>query len=217
MSRVGRPLSPLDPTLEKDRHFIRAVRTVRIESVERRSLVHCEPSGTISTKALRRLEPFSGHRSFAALQPPHSLLRRGIERDVLPFCDQQGLGVMAYGTLAHGLLTVKYDRVQQFIGWRSTSPLFQSESYDRNVAMAARLAKLGEELDLTASELATGWTLAHSAVQTAVMGASSIDQVEAITSRRDLVLTQAQVAQVEEIANAGLPVGGPSPEGGVPE
>lgn len=171
----------------------------------------------VSNHTTAEMAPLVDHPAFAAVQPPYSLLRKSVEHDLLPFCERHEIGVMAYGTLAHGLLTGKYGPGDTFIGWRGSSPLFQGETYATNVQMASRLADLAAEWQLAVPELATSWALAHPSVQTAVMGASSGEQLQAILSAGDVVLTEAQVGLVEELANTGVQVGGPSPEGGVSE
>lgn len=171
----------------------------------------------VSNYTVAQMREFSETLSIDVVQPPYSLLRRGIEDELLPYCEQEDIGVFAYGTLAHGLLTGKYAPGAQFEGWRASSPLFQGEGFRRNSEMAHELVAYAGQLGVGVSELVTAWALAHPAVQCAIVGATNPGQLEGIVGTGDLELTASQAAEVEAIAASGSPIGGPSPEGGVPE
>ena len=58
----------------------------------------------VSNYNVEQMRAFERTRKLDALQPPYSLFRRDIEREILPYCEAAGIGVLVYGPLAHGLL-----------------------------------------------------------------------------------------------------------------
>lgn len=162
-------------------------------------------------KAMARLVPIS------LLQPPYSLLRREIERDLLPFAREHGLGVVTYGALAHGLLADRYSPEHTFPpgDWRSRSPIFQGNSLAKNLQVARRLTAMARERGGTAAQLALAWAMAQPGVDAVIAGCRVPEDLEAILPAGGLALTARELDEIEQIASSGVPIGGPSPEGGV--
>ena len=84
----------------------------------------------------------------ASLQPPYSALMREVEADILPFCEQAGIGVIAYSTLQSGLLTgaMTRERIASLPDddWRKTrSPDFQEPRLSANLALVEGLRRVG--------------------------------------------------------------------------
>ncbi len=124
---------------------------------------------TAQIERLRMLHPV------ASLQPPYNLLDRAVEAEVLPYCEEQGIGVIAYGPLAYGLLTGKYDRAA--IGqlpaddWRRRGGRFQEPELSANLAFIEALGPLAAAHGLTLAQLAIAWVLRRSEVTAAIVGA----------------------------------------------
>ena len=74
-------------------------------------------------------------RHVDSLQPPFSLLHREVENYILPFCQQHGIGVVAYSPLASGLLGGRYTQQTTFAesDWRGREPSFSGEGLQRNL------------------------------------------------------------------------------------
>lgn len=166
-----------------------------------------------------QLERISAMTEISVLQPAYSLLRRGIESSVLPYCQEHDLGVFVYGTLAHGLLAGRFTAESSFADgdWRAKSPVFQGESFQRNVAMVERLRAYATERGVSLAELATAWSLAKPGVHSAIVGSKSPEQIATAVQAGTLDLSPEQVQEIEVIVADGVPIGGPSPEGGVAE
>ncbi|HEY0256049.1 MAG TPA: aldo/keto reductase [Candidatus Methylacidiphilales bacterium] len=137
----------------------------------------------------------------ASLQPPYSLIKRDIEKDVLPYCQQQNIGVIAYSPMASGLLTGAMTRERAASlpedDWRKKNAEFQEPKLSRNLQLVERLRKVGQRHGHTPGQVAIAWTLRHPVVTGAIVGARNAKQVEDIMSAVDFRLSKAEIAEVE--------------------
>jgi aryl-alcohol dehydrogenase-like predicted oxidoreductase len=119
-------------------------------------------------------------RPFQSLQPRYNLLDREVEAAILPFCQAQGIGVLAHSPLAKGLLTGKYRPETRFAAddERSRIPRFTGETFQRYLATAGRLEAWAQARGHSLVELAIAWVLAHPAVTVCLCGAKSPAQVD---------------------------------------
>jgi len=162
----------------------------------------------------RQMTAFQMVRPIDTLQPPYHLFRRDIERTILPFAREHGIGVLVYGPMAHGLLSGRMTADTMFAAddWRSTSDLFTGEAFHRNLAVVRDLTEFAARREATVGQLAIAWTLANPAVDVAIVGARSADQIRRTAPAADLRLTPDDVAQIELILRGEVAVGGPAPE-----
>ena len=88
-----------------------------------------------------QMTTFQQVRPIDTLQPPYHLFRRDIEKTILPFAREHGIGVLVYGPLAHGLLSGRMTTETTFAAddWRSSSDLFTGEAFRRNLAVVRDL------------------------------------------------------------------------------
>jgi aryl-alcohol dehydrogenase-like predicted oxidoreductase len=169
----------------------------------------------VSNYDTRQMAEFAKTLPVETVQPPYHLFRRDIEDEVLPYCREHDIGVLVYGPLAHGLLTGTLSENTTFASddWRSHSAMFTGESYRRNLAAVHALEKFAADRGMTVSQLAIAWTLANPAVQVAIVGARQAHHVQDSLAAADLLLSEADLAAIEEIMASATPVAGPSPEG----
>jgi aryl-alcohol dehydrogenase-like predicted oxidoreductase len=136
-----------------------------------------------------------------SLQPPYSLVKREIEADVLPWCEKNGTGVIAYSPMASGLLTGAFTRERAAAlapdDWRRRNPEFQEPKLSPNLALVERLRKVGQAHGRSPGEIAIAWTLRRPVVTGAIVGARSPKQVGGIVGAADLKLTPAEIAAIE--------------------
>jgi aryl-alcohol dehydrogenase-like predicted oxidoreductase len=146
-------------------------------------------------KRVQRIAPVT------SLQPPYSLLRRDIEREILPFCQEHHIGVINYSPMVSGLLTGKMtvERVRNLPedDWRKRSPNFQSPKLERNLALAALLGEIGREHGVEAGVVAIAWTLRNPAITAAIVGARRPDQVDGVLPAATFRLSDAEAARIE--------------------
>lgn len=137
-----------------------------------------------------------------SLQPPYSLIRRGIETDILPFCERQNIGVIGYSPMASGLLTgaMTRERVAAFPedDWRRRSKDFQEPNLTKNLELVERLRRIGARHGRSPGEVAIAWTLRLPAVTGAIVGARSAEQVEGFIGAMDFRLSPAEQKDLED-------------------
>jgi hypothetical protein len=169
----------------------------------------------VSNFDVEQVEAFSATLPVETLQPPYHLFRRDIEADVLPYTAANGIGVLVYGPLAHGLLGGRLGPDTRFApdDWRSKSAMFHGETYERNLRAVAALRQLAtHELGLTLAQLAIGWTLANPAVHVAIVGTRDPDHVDEALAAAEIDLDAEAMQRINQIMADATPVSGPSPE-----
>jgi aryl-alcohol dehydrogenase-like predicted oxidoreductase len=139
----------------------------------------------------------------SSLQPPYSLISREYEKAVLPFCKEQGIGVIVYSPMGSGLLTgtMTRERIASFPSddWRRRSPYFQDPALTKNLELAEKLKSVGKKHDRSAGEVAIAWTLRNPAVTAAIVGGRSAAQVDGIIRAWDLLLTEEDLAEIGSV------------------
>jgi aryl-alcohol dehydrogenase-like predicted oxidoreductase len=135
-----------------------------------------------------------------SLQPPYSLLDRHIEADILPYCEQNNIGVIVYSPMASGLLTgaMTRARIADFPqdDWRRTNHWFQEPALTQNLALADHLGQIGARHGRTAGEVAIAWTLRLPAVTGAIVGGRSAEQVQGVIGAMALRLDEDELAEI---------------------
>jgi aryl-alcohol dehydrogenase-like predicted oxidoreductase len=168
----------------------------------------------VSNYSPGEMATFQQVRPIDTLQPPYHLFRRDIEATILPFAREQGIGVLVYGPLAHGLLSGRMTEGTRFAAddWRSNSDLFEGETFRRNLAVVRDLTQFATRRDATVAQVAIAWTLANPAVDVAIAGARSPEQIRQTAPGADLRLSPEDMAQIESMLRGEVAVGGPAPE-----
>jgi aryl-alcohol dehydrogenase-like predicted oxidoreductase len=169
----------------------------------------------VSNFDVEQMEAFGITLPVETLQPPYDLFRRDIEAEVLPYTDAHDIGVLVYGPLGHGLLSGSLGLNTRFArdDWRSHSPMFQGQTYARNLRVVAELGALATELGLTLPQLAIGWTLTNPAVQVAIVGTRDRDHVDEALAAAAIDLDDDVMQRIDHLTADAIPVAGPSPEG----
>jgi aryl-alcohol dehydrogenase-like predicted oxidoreductase len=128
---------------------------------------------------------------FVSVQPRYNLLFRQVERELLPLCLEEGLGVIPYNPLAGGLLSGKHRReAGPTAGTRftlgSAAARYQERYWhEREFATVAALRPLAAEAGMSMAQMAVAWVLAHPAVTSAIIGASRPEQLDDVLAAAD--------------------------------
>ena len=137
-----------------------------------------------------------------SLQPPYSLVHRGIEDEILPYCLREGIGVIVYSPMASGLLTGAMTRERAASlpkdDWRRGHPDFTEPNLSFNLALVALLRTIAKRHNRSVGEVAIAWTLRHPAVTGAIVGARNAKQAEGVMRAGDLRLSDEEVNQIED-------------------
>jgi len=137
--------------------------------------------------------------NFAVCQPPYSLINRAVERDVLPFCYTEDVGVMVYSPLQRGLLTGKYTGDETFDDHRKDLREFQGERFKQLCAAAAKIRRIGERHGLTTVQTVLAATLMHPAVHSAIVGIKRPEQIEEAAGAMGKVLTVEEYHRLRDL------------------
>jgi aryl-alcohol dehydrogenase-like predicted oxidoreductase len=141
------------------------------------------------------------------LQPPYSLIARGVEEEILPFTRKEGIGVIAYSPMGSGLLTgsMTRERIANLPDddWRKRDPRFAEPQLSRHLALVERLQTVAARHDTTPGAVAAAWALHNPAVDGAIIGFRRPDQVDAILDAGRLELTDTDLADIENANPTG--------------
>lgn len=156
-----------------------------------------------SSDQLRASRPLA---PICANQVGYNLFDRRWERQMFPTALELGIGVMAYGPMAHGLLTGGLSRETTFLewDWRSKGSafgqaLFTAENFPRNLDVVDQLKEVARSLGTTLPKLAIAWVLHHPAVSVALAGTRTPAEIEHNVGALDVTLTPDALARIDQI------------------
>jgi aryl-alcohol dehydrogenase-like predicted oxidoreductase len=136
----------------------------------------------------------------SSLQPPYSMLSRGIEEKILPFCASHGIGVIVYSPMKSGLLTgaMTRERIANFPedDWRRNSPDFKEPRLTGNLDLVEKLRAVGARHGRSPAEVAVAWTLARPEVTGAIVGARSPAQVDGFLGAAEFRLSAGEIEEI---------------------
>ncbi len=142
---------------------------------------------------------------FASVQPRYNLLFRQFEREMLPFCLEDGVGVIPYNPIAGGLLSGKHNRTASpSEGTRftlgSAGGTYQDRYWhDRMFDTVERLRELAHEAGVNLVTLSVAWVMAHPAITAPIIGASNPGQLDASLAAADYKLDDDLKHQLDEL------------------
>jgi aryl-alcohol dehydrogenase-like predicted oxidoreductase len=135
-----------------------------------------------------------------SLQPPYSIVSPEIESAELPYCLEQGIGVIVYSPMKSGLLsgTMTRERIAQMPAddFRPRTPHFQEPRLTRNLKLVELLREVGSRHGVSPGEVAIAWTLRHPAVTAAIVGLRSRAQFEGIRAAADFRLSEEEIGEI---------------------
>jgi hypothetical protein len=141
------------------------------------------------------------------VQVGYNLFDRRMERDVFPFCQAHGIGVMAYGSLAYGLLTGAFAENTTFepADWRSLGvafgqPILGGDNFAHNVRLVRRLRdEVAAPKGLTVAQLALAWVIRNPLVTTAMVGARVPAEIEENVGAAQVRLSDDEAQRIETL------------------
>ena len=156
----------------------------------------------VSNFSLEQIQRVQKIHPVASLQPEYSLLERTIEKELLPYCAAQQIGVIAYSPMASGLLTGKYNRTTvETIApndWRRKfSNHFREPNLTRNLALLETLGRIASRYGRTLGELAVAWVLRRQEISAAIVGARRPSQIEQLAPAADWQLPLEAIKEID--------------------
>jgi aryl-alcohol dehydrogenase-like predicted oxidoreductase len=159
---------------------------------------------------LQRIIDVSRSEGFApvvSLQPQYNLLAREIEWELVPCCEEEGVGLLPWSPLGGGWLTGKYERDQQPTGATrlGEDPERGVEAYDKRAtertwAILDVLRHVAETTGVTMSQVALAWVSAQPAVSSTILGVRTLEQLEDNLGAADLELTTDHLVELDEVS-----------------
>ncbi len=154
----------------------------------------------VSNFNVQQLERAQKIAPITSLQPPYSAISPEIEESILPFCEQNNIGVIVYSPMKSGLLTgaMTKERVAAMPedDFRKRALNFQEPHLSRNLQLAEKMKEIGARHGRSAGEVAIAWTLRHPAVTAAIVGMRSPQQVDGVAGAMEFRLSEAEIAEI---------------------
>jgi 1-deoxyxylulose-5-phosphate synthase len=157
-----------------------------------------------TARALGRSEAKSVVR-FDSVQPRYNLLFRQIERELLPLCEDEGVGVIPYNPIAGGMLSGKHNSSapppegSRFTLGAAGSMYQDRYWHEQEFSTVEDLRKIAEREGVSLVTLSVAWVLAHPAVTAPIIGASRPDQLDESLAAAEYVLPSAVKAELDEL------------------
>ncbi len=155
----------------------------------------------VSNFSLAQLKEACQYGTVDSVQPPFSLFWRHVAEELIPFCQEQKISILAYAPLAQGLLTGKFGRKHTFSKGdnRIYNKLFQGSTFQHAQEALEKLQPIVQKKNITLGNLALAWVLAQP--QTcAIVGARNANQVLENIKASDVQLTPEEIEEMKQIS-----------------
>ena len=136
-----------------------------------------------------------------SLQPQYSLLKREAEEELLPYCEQNNLGVLSYGTLAGGILTGKFKEIPTLPEGDNRDKFyrfFQEPQWSAVQGLLEVLRAIATEHGVTPAQVAMRWAIQQPAITSVLVGAKNADQAAANAKAGLFELTEDDIERIGE-------------------
>ncbi|HEX2970926.1 MAG TPA: aldo/keto reductase [Tepidisphaeraceae bacterium] len=144
-----------------------------------------------------------------ALQTEYSLWTRDVESQILPTCRELGITFVAYSPLGRGFLSGQFKTPEDFPpgDYRRTSPRFQGENFQKNLALVEEVRKIAAEKGCTPSQLALAWVLAQGNDVIPIAGTKRVQYLEENIAALDILVTPHDLDRLNRIMPPGVAAG----------
>ena len=132
-------------------------------------------------------------------QPRYNMLDRHIEPEIMPTCARHGIGMVVFSPLAQGLLTGKYKDGAPKGSRGATTAWLRHDLKPENIEKVIRLSEIAVSLDITMSQLALAWILRRDEISCAIIGATSVEQLEENVMASEVELSDDTLAQIKSV------------------
>ncbi len=136
--------------------------------------------------------------SLASNQVPYSMVKRDIEGEVVPFCLENEIGILAYSPLQRGVLTGKITHDYHFNKGdnRQNLPYYQGENLDKINDFLQKIRTIADDRKMTLTQLVINWTLKQPGITCVLVGARSPEQVDENVKASGFDLTEAEITTI---------------------
>ena len=159
--------------------------------------------GGVSNFNLEQLKRAQAIHPIASLQPPYNMFRREIETEIMDYCSENEIGLIAYSPMQAGLLTGKFtqDRAVALPAsdWRSKHPFFNAHQLAINLEVVERLITVAEKKNCSLSQLSLAWVLRRYEMTAAIVGARKAEQIRETAQAASFALNTSEIDAIEAI------------------
>ena len=159
----------------------------------------------VSNHNVSQMKRLAAIHPIASLQPPYSMMARDVETDILPYCSDNNLGVIAYSPMGKGLLTGAFTPQRaaslDATDHRSRDPRFQSPQIEIHLGFVDDLRKISDDLGWQLPELAIAWVMRRPEMTSAIVGTRKPQQIEQTVVAGTRILDEASVASIQSLLN----------------
>jgi aryl-alcohol dehydrogenase-like predicted oxidoreductase len=159
-----------------------------------------------SNYSVAQLERVAKIHPIASLQPPYNMLNRAVEKELLAYCAEHGIGIVAYSPMARGLLTGAFspERLSQLApdDHRLRDPGFQEPQFTKTLALVEQLKQIAARQGHTCAQLAISWVLRRPEIAAAIVGARRPNQIVETVQAGDWNLSEDDIAEIEQLLAA---------------
>lgn len=162
----------------------------------------------VSNFSVEQMERIKKYGDIFTLQPPYSAINRGVEDEILPYCKQNNIGVIAYSPMQSGLLTGKMTK-ERFDSlpaddWRRKNKFYMEPEFSKNLKLQELFISIANENNVKAAHVAIAWVLKNEAVTAAIVGMRSPEQATEITEHMDFRLSDEDYLRINEFIQNNL-------------
>ena len=148
-----------------------------------------------------------GLARFRTEQPPYSILNRSTEREVLPLCQNYGMGALVWSPLAKGLLTGRYRKGQPLPDSLRAKTFPKQMADARNLDAVERLIPVAQATGVSLTHMGIAFVMAHPGVTSAILGPRTMQQLDDLLAGAGVVLSDEILDQIDEIVAPGADAG----------
>ncbi|MGY3586239.1 aryl-alcohol dehydrogenase-like predicted oxidoreductase [Bradyrhizobium sp. USDA 4341] len=156
----------------------------------------------VSNFSPAQMDEFRAIAPLHAAQPPYNMFERAIEQDVLPFCRDNRIALLAYGSLCRGLLSGRMSSSSRFAGddLRKSDPKFRAPRFEQYIGAVTRLDRFAQEwFGRRVIQLAVRWVLDRGPLNVALWGARRAEQLSPISNVFGWRIDDAAMADIDRI------------------
>lgn len=156
----------------------------------------------VSNFSLEQLKEALNFAQIDSIQPPYSILWRGIEDKIMPFCEQNNISILAYSSLAQGLLTGKFTKGHAFEKGdnRKSNMLFSDKIFEKALDIIDHLKPIASDFGMSLAELAICWVTSHNNTA-ALTGARNSQQTKTNAMALNSKLPEDIIHSINEASN----------------
>ncbi len=159
--------------------------------------------GGVSNFSVEQIRKCHEVHPVTSLQPPYNMLTREIENEIIGFCQDKNIGIVAYSPMARGLLTGKFshEKLEKLApdDHRRKDKMFQEPEFSKNLELVEKLRPIADRNGKSLAQLAVAWVINRGGITSAIVGARRPGQIEETAQAGDWVIDQNEMYEINNI------------------